>query len=294
MVLNPNSSQAMTDGMMRAINTTAADLGLPHSTEIHAYTAPAPAAPASIDDDVGIGRSRAAVLDDLRGNDGEWAAAVAAYDGILVACFSVHPLVGELQDPMRRRAVTGIFEASILMALSLLPPPRYHRPPRSYDYVREAGREEDEDEEQWGIVTTGKFWENHLAEGVRAFLGISTSADPYRNSRFAGVESTGLNASDFHSDTVTPDVVRGKLAEATKRLLRGGRTTVILMGCAGMAGLEEIIRGAAAEAVNERFAYEVLHVVDGVRAGLMQIDTVIKNQRLRGGGGRHENESLDS
>lgn len=162
--------------------------------------------------------------------------------------------MSELQ-PRSRGTVTGIFEASVLAAIPLL-----HQG------------------QKWGIVTTGKFWEAHLYDGVGAFLGAKTDT----NAKFAGVESTGLNASDFHHG-VDPAVVRQKLKAATKRLLDAGDVTVVVMGCAGMAGLEEIIREAASEERGEEFAYETLHVIDGVRAGIMQVDHMIRNQRLRPG-----------
>ena len=172
-----------------------------------------------------------------------------------MACFSVHPLVPRLQAlSSSKRAVTGIFEASILTAMSLLEP-----------------------DQRWGIVTTGKFWEEHLANGVKAFLGAGATDT---NSKFAGVESTGLNASDFHHG-VDPAIVRKKIMDATKRLLGGGKTTCVVMGCAGMAGLEETIRSAAKEEFGEEFAYNILHVIDGVRAGITQVEQMVRNQRLR-------------
>ncbi|RYP79386.1 hypothetical protein DL770_006702 [Monosporascus sp. CRB-9-2] len=270
LVLNPNSSQSMTDGMRAAVGDPG--LGLPYSTEIHAYTAP-PAAPASINDAADIARSTEVVLADLQSEDRDPGERPSAYDGILVACYSVHPLVRELRSS--RCAVTGIFEASVLTALSLLPAPW------SLSSSSSPPDNDEQQQQQWGIVTTGKFWEEHLTAGVQAFLGTSSDARRDPSSRFAGVESTGLNASDFHNG-VSPEVVREKLKRATKRLLKGGRTTVIVMGCAGMAGLEEIIRSAAAEEVGERFAYDELHVLDGVRAGIMQLEIMIKQQRLRG------------
>ncbi|RYP04843.1 hypothetical protein DL765_010039 [Monosporascus sp. GIB2] len=269
LVLNPNSSQPMTDGMRAAINDP--DLDLSYSTEIHTYTAP-PAAPRSINDAADIARSTEVVLADLQSEDRDPGERPTAYDGVLIACYSVHPLVRELRGS--RRAVTGIFEASVLTALSLLPAPGSLS-------TSSSSPDSDEQQQQWGIVTTGKFWEEHLADGVQAFLGTSSSPTLDPSSRFAGVESTGLNASDFHNG-VSPEVIRQKLKEATKRLLKGGRTTVVVMGCAGMAGLEEIIRSAAAEEVGERFAYDELHVLDGVRAGITQLEMMIKQQRLRG------------
>ncbi|KAI0184812.1 Asp/Glu/hydantoin racemase [Xylaria flabelliformis] len=243
LLLNPNSSSSMTDGMKTVIN----DVNLPHSTEVYTYTAP-PDSPASINDGADIKASTEAVLADFN--------TANEYDGIVVACFSVHPLVSELQSRGSTAAVTGIFEASVLAAISLLRP-----------------------NQKWGIVTTGKFWESHLSDGVRVFLGEKTDGE---NAKFAGVESTGLNASDFHHG-VDPAVVRQKLKKATKRLLGSGDVTVVVMGCAGMAGLEEIIREAASEESGDEFAYEKLHVIDGVRAGIMQVDHMIRNQRLRPG-----------
>ncbi|KAI0454951.1 hydantoin racemase [Xylaria acuta] len=246
LLLNPNSSSSMTDGMKTVIN----DVNLPHSTEIYTYTAP-PGSPASINDGKDIKDSTDAVLADFD--------TAGQYDGIVVACFSVHPLVSELQSRSgsATAAVTGIFEASVLAAILLLRPGQ-----------------------KWGIVTTGKFWEAHLSDGVGAFLGAETTQGG--NAKFAGVESTGLNASDFHHG-VDPAVVRQKLKMATKRLLGAGDVHVVVMGCAGMAGLEEIIREAASKERGDEFAYETLHVIDGVRAGIMQVDHMIRNQRLRPG-----------
>ncbi|KAI1778498.1 Asp/Glu/hydantoin racemase [Hypoxylon cercidicola] len=249
LVLNPNSSKAMTDGMKTVIDA----VDLPYSTEVYTYTGPADA-PASINDDEDIEQSTKAVLEDLDDSDFR----NQGYDGVLVACFSVHPLVANLQtDQSRPVAITGIFEASVLAAVSLL----------------RRG-------ETWGIVTTGKFWEEHLDAGVLDFLGVDRGA---HDSKFVGVVSTGLNASDFHHG-VDPEVVRKKLKEATQHLFRKkGLVTCIVMGCAGMAGLEEIIRSAVSELAGNTFAYSMLHVIDGVRAGIMQVDNMIRHQRLRPG-----------
>ncbi|KAI0101703.1 hydantoin racemase [Nemania sp. FL0031] len=244
LLLNPNSSSDMTTGMKTIIN----DINIPYSTEVYTYTGPR-ASPRSINDGNDIKTSTDAVLADFDVADG--------YDGIIVACFSVHPLVPALQSLAGPDcAVTGIFEASVLAAISLLRPGQ-----------------------TWGIVTTGKFWEDHLSNGVRTFLGASATDS---NAKFAGVQSTGLNASDFHHG-VDPAVVRQKLKAATKRLLDTGEVHAIVMGCAGMAGLEDIIREAASEERGEEFAYSTLHVVDGVRAGIMQVEHMIRNQRLRPG-----------
>ncbi|KAI1823379.1 hydantoin racemase [Xylaria intraflava] len=247
LLLNPNSSTSMTDGIKTVVN----DIELPDSTEVYTYTAPS-TAPASINDADDLRKSMSAVLANFEDFN--------EYDAIIVACYSHHPLVLSLQELCGPDCVvTGIFEASLLTALSLLRPSR----PRG----------------KWGIVTTGEFWERHLADGVREVMGVS---DDGANTTFAGVQSTGLNASDFH-DGVDPAIVRLKLMDATARLLDVGNVSVIVMGCAGMAGLEGIIREAAKDLYGELFAYSTLHVIDGVRAGVMQVDQIIRNQRLRPG-----------
>jgi len=176
------------------------------------------------------------------------------YDAVIVACFSVHPLVGmlaEKEGEFGRLAVTGIFEASVLTCLSLLRPGK-----------------------KWGIVTTGKFWEEHLSVGVNHFLGTEAHG---ANSKFAGVETTGLTAGDFHGG-LDPEVVRQKLRDATGRLLEQGDVECVVMGCAGMAGLEEIIRSVAVDKYGAAEAKQLL-VIDGVRAGLGLLEQMMRNKR---------------
>lgn len=166
----------------------------------------------------------------------------------------MHSLVPSLATASSA-AVTGIFEASILTALSIIAPP--------------SGK----DDETWGIVTTGAFWEKHLNDGVNKFLGQPTGQT---NERFAGTFSSGLTAGDFH--TVSPEQVREKLKDATVRLLKSGNVRCVVMGCGGMAGLESIIRDAAVEVYGEDRGSKVF-IVDGVRAGVAQLHQMTVSKR---------------
>ncbi|KAF4982352.1 hypothetical protein FZEAL_2004 [Fusarium zealandicum] len=245
LVLNPNSSTSMTDGMANAIR----QMSLPDSVDIYTYTASPNAAPGSINDQAGIDASTKAVLNDPKIEeelDSE------KYDAVLVACFSVHCLVSKLAR-YRHLAVTGIFEASILTVLSLTPAP--------------------DDAGKWGIVTTGKFWEEHLSDGVKNFLGQEKDGV---NNKFAGVYSSGLTAGDFH--TLPPEEVRAKLKEATKNLLNSGDVTCVVMGCGGMAGLEDIIRSTAVEMYGKADG-NFVYIIDGVKAGVMQLEQMIRSRR---------------
>ncbi len=184
----------------------------------------------------------------------------ALYDGILVACYSVHPLVKELSTRFEGRAlVTGIFEASILTSLSLVPP-----------YLTESS-----ESQTWGIVTTGSFWERHLADGVKAFLGLRYNSE---SSKFAGAFSTGLHADDFHGD-IPPEVIRDKLKGAARDLLENDAVGCVVMGCAGMAGLDQIIRETAVEVYGQERGRRVC-IVDGVKAGILLLDRMIRDRKM--------------
>jgi Asp/Glu/hydantoin racemase len=267
LIINPNSSRDMTNGMEQAIKT----MGLPpvrvgdlrkgsslmhynQSVDISTYTGPNES-PSSINNGTDIERSTKAVLEDL-----ETKGIMSSYDGVLIACYSVHSLVDDLEQthPQRGPIITGIFEASILTALSIIP-------------ANTAGSKTDR---KWGIVTTGKFWEKHLEIGVKQFLG---SAGDFNNAKFAGVESTGLNAGDFHH--VDHAEVMAKLKEATLRLLDAGSVMCVVMGCAGMAGLEKIIREAAVTRYGQEMGGEVA-IVDGVKAGILQLELMVKARKL--------------
>ncbi|KAK1830875.1 protein DCG1 [Podospora conica] len=240
LVLNPNSSTSMTHGLEEVIR----GMNLPQSAEISFYTAPSDS-PASINDGDDVLRSSDVVYKHLTESG-----TLQQYDAVLVACFSVHPLVrrlSELEGARGKLLVTGIYEAAVTFSVN-------QRPPR-----------------KWGIVTTGKFWEAHLTEGLDSIPGVTDVHD-----RFAGVESTGLDAGDFHGG-VDPAVVRQKLVEATKRLLGKGAVGCVIMGCAGMAGLEDIIRSAAVEEYGAEQGNRVI-IVDGVWAGVEMLQQAVHNR----------------
>ena len=200
-------------------------------------------APRSIDDDDDIRNSAAIVLEDegLRG-------LMQTVDGILVACYSIHPLVSRFESMCSHAAVTGIFEASVLTAKSLT----------------HSGQ-------VWGIVTTGEFWEQHLSEGVRTFLG------PILSRQFAGVFTSGLTAGELH---IAPlEVVHRRVTQASNRLLALGNVGCVVMGCAGMAGLENLIRSAAAEKFGAARAGRLI-VIDAVRAGVLHLQHLIRSGQV--------------
>lgn len=210
-------------------------------------TAPLPS-PASIDNDEDMSASTCVIQESPL-----FKHLPERYDGVLVACYSSHPLTSKIKACYPDLPVTGIFEASVLASIPLL----------GSNGV-------------WGIVTTGKFWEDHLSEAVKSFLGQSTE---HSNLKFSGVFSTGLTAGSFHGGHVTPEVIRAKIKEATQALLRTGTVQCVAMGCAGMAGLEDIIR----EAIKDEYGPERaagVYVIDGVRAGVGVLEQTVKHKRM--------------
>ncbi|PVH93682.1 hypothetical protein DM02DRAFT_541073 [Periconia macrospinosa] len=169
--------------------------------------------------------------------------ALPQHDGFLVACYSKHPLVSRLKVhaaiTSSRKPITGIFEASVAYSLQIIHP-----------------------DESFGIVSTGKVWEKILSDAVVDFLGTGSAA----SKRFAGVETTGLNATDLHD--APKEEVRRRMKDAVKRLLGKGKVGAICLGCAGMAGMDEIVREACVEELREVEGGRV-RIMDGVVAGAL-------------------------
>ncbi|KAH7063318.1 Asp/Glu/hydantoin racemase [Macrophomina phaseolina] len=227
LIINPNSTAPMTEGLKPLVDA----LGFQDSTTTTFFTAPS--GPSSINNEADAATSLTHSLPALR-------PLLDAHDAFLVACFSPHPLVAALKaEPAVRAArkpVTGIFEASVAASLLLVRP-----------------------DQAFGIVSTGRVWEEILGGAVREFLGVEGSR------RFAGTQTTGLAATELHE--VEAGEVRRRMVEATRRLVKGGNVGVVCLGCAGMAGMGETVREACVEELGEEEGSRVC-VVDGVQAGV--------------------------
>lgn len=181
------------------------------------------------------------------------------YDAFLVCCYSQHPLVqilkarSEIKDS--NKLVTGIFEASVSTSLQAIHP-----------------------DERFSIVSTGKVWETILSDAVKAYLGIHD--DEAVKTRFAGVETTGLSATELH-DTPAAEV-RKRMKDAVKRLLKTGKKDgkgdvgAICLGCAGMVGMDEMVREACVDELGESAGKRV-RIVDGVVSGVAWLEGALRS-----------------
>jgi len=246
LVINPNTSTDMTNGLAKLIEARKSE-----RVQIELYKALD--GPGSIDSEDQALESARYVIEDLVVSN-----RLNEYDAFLVACYSVHPLVGfiqgELQKAGRHAHVMGIFEASIVTALSLLPPKS----------------------KKFGIVSTGKYWETVLSEGVKNFLGT----DPEKpNPRFGGVATTGLNADELHS--MPEKEVRVRMKDAVKTLCKKDDIKVVILGCAGMAGMDDVVREALVEKYGEKGARGVI-ILDGVKCGIGMLDNLVQTVPFQG------------
>lgn len=199
-----------------------------------------------------------------------------------------------------RKPTIGIFEASIAAAIQLLPIQKSYPKQNAHDpgeYVKTADQEEhaqhgmtkEAKEEtstfaKFGIVSTGAIWKEVLTTAIQSshpgMLGSLAFG------LFAGVETIGLDAGDLHppsppsspplpttapsySSTTTtsvptaPQTIEQKVRSAARRLLQAGDVGVVVLGCAGMVGMDTWVRAEMEGCIGKAG-----RVIDGVKAGV--------------------------
>ena len=125
------------------------------------------------------------------------------------------------------KPVVGIFEAGVMHAMLL-------------------GK-------RFAVVTTGHGIKNTLIAGMRSFFGANSE-------RFAGVVTSGIGVVELREGDQTS--VKTRMKETSAKAAALG-ADVLIMGCAGMAGMESWVK----EGVREAGLGEV-QVVDGGKAGV--------------------------
>jgi allantoin racemase len=174
-------------------------------------------------------RSIESIYDELLSSAGTLATAIEnldGYDGFVVACYSDHPTVYALRE-ITDKPVIGIAEASMLLACIL--------------------------GHKFSVVTTNKEWEPLLMDAVRHY-GLA--------GRCASVRSTGMAVLDL--ETADKQTTDQAIIAAARLAVEQDGADVICLGCAGMAGLDEIVAAAVG-----------VPVVDGVVAALKLLEGVV-------------------
>ncbi|KAK0894282.1 Protein dcg1 [Friedmanniomyces endolithicus] len=233
LIINPNTTVAMTDALRPLVDS------LEYSTASTNFTYfTAPAGVPSINNELGAALSTGQCLPALK-------LQLQDHDAFLVCCYSQHPLVALLRAELANlnldhKPVTGIFEASIAACLQSI-----------------------DTQDKFGIVSTGSQWEAILGNAVAALLG------PAQSSRYAGTETTGLNADELHSTPKREVDLRIKFA--TKALLEKGARAV----CLGCAGMDRTVREACVEVLGEERGRRI-KIVDGVVSGVAFLEGVLR------------------
>ncbi|GAA5976706.1 hypothetical protein JCM10908_005602 [Rhodotorula pacifica] len=225
LVINPNSTEAITDGLRESLET----VQLPDEFVVGYYTAPAHA-PTGISNFVTGIQTAASCFEALR-EEG----AFETYDGFLVCCFSDHPLqhmIREHLGPTSSRVCIGMFEAGVSKALML--------------------------SRVFGVLSTGFGPKPLLTKGVTSFLGAAGS------NKWAGGVTSGIKIEELR-DPSLGDKVDTLMRETAVKVAKLGADCIIL-GCAGMAGMEPLVR----EAVRDAGLPDV-RVIDAAKAGLVML-----------------------
>jgi Asp/Glu/hydantoin racemase len=271
LIINPNTSTQMTDALKPIVENLFYDVQFDYFT--------APSTPVTLPD----GRIIDGVPSIDSGEDSARSALhcrlfleplLSKHDAFLVACYSAHPLVGMLkelidkpqkiagyEEPLgkssRRKYATGIFEASVATSLTLI---------SSFRLFDDRNLKKCQATDMFGIITTGSIWKPELTEAVAQMLFGSSGNEENSMSRFAGVETTGLTASQLHK--TPPEEVRKRMIDATETLLKNAPSpvTAVCLGCAGMAGMEDAVREGCVNAYQDRG--RSVCIIDGVVAGV--------------------------
>lgn len=260
LVINPNSNKDMTEGLDKLVESLSFDSNL---TQVTTYTAPA--GPNSINNEDDAAETAVIILKDFEQNP-----ALNDYDAYVVACYSQHPLVPALRKRQKSadgslKPVVGIFEASISTSLNIV---------NSSGLVFALDSEKESVPSKFGIVTTGKAWIPLLTSAVNHYLGLEKEEEKSLSARFQGVESTGLNADELH--TAPEEEVRQRMVDATVRQVKDKDVCVVILGCAGMAGMDKIVREACVKELGEEDGQKVV-IVDGVKAAIAMADGVLRS-----------------
>ena len=186
-----------------------------------------PSAPASIQDVPGSIISAAETYRSLLSSSPSADLAQHPASGFLIACFSDHPLVGMLRQQCPHKPSIHLLEAAVIHALS-------------------TGT-------RFGVLTTGRSVVPDVEAGVRKLMGGNSD-------RYVGTHATGLGVVELQ--TGNRDKVEALIRKGAQELVGKG-ADVIILGCAGMTGMEKLVRSACAEVGEDNVA-----VIDGAKAGL--------------------------
>lgn len=206
-------------------------LSAPKDTAFEYYTAPAEG-PEEITPETSEISGRVALADLLRRG------VTDQYDGFLVCCYSDHPLVHSLAEHTAK-PILGIMQATLLYALL--------HPGKLF------------------ILTSVNDWEPVLDKGIIDFVGCEPGAFPRRKfQKTKGLDVSVLGLSD--------PLEFAKIVKRVQEILHEyaeDKIATVLLGCAGMAGLDEKLARA----------FPGIHFVDSCKIGVDLLGGLVRFQK---------------
>ncbi|CCK70058.1 Dcg1p KNAG_0D03100 [Huiozyma naganishii CBS 8797] len=207
LVVNPNSSESMTHEVEQNIRALFKKELNSKSLALTFATGPA-SAPLQIDGKESSLRSAEACLPML--TDAGSVYFYNKYDGVLVACFSDHPLVAELLSVIKsttsKTVVMGLLDTSIHYCNMINSKP-------------------------FSIITSNKEWVPILNESVESKYLTSSVIN---QSLWKGTISSDIQVLDLHLPENFAKIVDVIRKENIERL----KSKIIILGCAGFSGLQ--------------------------------------------------------
>lgn len=219
LLINPNSTRSMTEAMLYSLRPN-----IPPNVELTGYTAPYPA-PTAIESVTDGIMSTEAVLRDLAKHAATNGETVQNFDGMIVACFSKHPLIDALRESYDV-PIVGIMEASVYVARML------------------GGR--------FGIVATAQRSKIKQDDDIAAY-GMTHF--------YVGSEATHLGVLELESRP--REEVAKRVAHCARALVMKGADT-ILLGCAGMTDMIRAAKDAVRDEDGRRTVNVIDSVEAGV------------------------------
>ncbi|SCU95049.1 LAMI_0F00738g1_1 [Lachancea mirantina] len=205
LVINPNSTAAMTEALETSLRgyLDAAYKETDLRPELSFFTGPSDA-PAQIDGSAASVVSTRTCLRALAETD------TSGLAGVLVACFSDHPLVGELRARLPRTTlVVGILDAAVATCVA-----------RGVPY---------------SVITSNDEWVALLDAAIARLAGPAIPLGLWR-----GTVASGVPVLDLHKDE-NWERVKKVISEEN---IQARSSQSIILGCAGFSGLEDKLHEA--------------------------------------------------
>lgn len=153
------------------------------------------------------------------------------FNGFLICCYSDHPLVYALRD-LTGKSVLGIFQASITYSLAKSP-------------------------SKFGILTSTSSWEPLLDHATNKFFGGANVP------LFVGTIATNVNVLGLN------DPKNFKKVTDKAQLLKDRGASIILLGCAGLSGLESKLEAVVTDVL----------FIDSVKIGAELLNALLRFEK---------------